>query len=187
MGKFLETKEGKFTVTVLAVIVIIAIGFVTGTYYGGFWGMTVIVVTAGAVGGVVNSLIKDSGFGLPGYEQVGSVTIFRTGFLGNIIIGAVAALISWGLYGPFATYFILGGPAVTDLTQFGLTLSSFVGAILVGIGGSQWISKELEGDTSTKAAAMILKKNQLNDEAVQILTRSPTSALRYAQNLPDKP
>lgn len=178
-------KITKILIAVIIILISVFAGLYLGTRVEAFWGMTVWVIIAGAIGGVVNSLIKDSGFVIPGPEQVGDVTVYQTGYIGNIVIGAVAALVSWGLYGPFATYFIIGGTSTGDFSNVGLTLSAFVGAILVGIGGSQWITKELQGQADKKAAAIILKKNGLDGEAFNILTRSTESALRYAQNLPD--
>jgi hypothetical protein len=45
---------------------------------------------AGAVGGVVNALMSDNGFVLPKTAH----GIIRPGYLGNVLIGAVAAGIS---------------------------------------------------------------------------------------------
>ena len=64
------------------------------------------VTLAGAVGGVVNALITDKGFLLPSREQADAITIYRPGWIGNVVIGAIAAGISWGLYGPMAGYYI---------------------------------------------------------------------------------
>lgn len=59
--------------------------------------MLLAVFAAGGVGGVVNALMTDNGFALPRFEQVTTgVNILRPGFVGNVIIGAVAALMILG-------------------------------------------------------------------------------------------
>ena len=64
------------------------------------WNLLLIICAAGAVGGIVNALMTDNGFVMPLRETTDGATIIRPGFFGNVVIGAVAAGISWGLYGP---------------------------------------------------------------------------------------
>ena len=47
-------------------------------------------------------------------EEKNNTKIIRPGFLVNIFIGGIAALVSWGLYGPFAEAFIIGGTVEPD-------------------------------------------------------------------------
>jgi hypothetical protein len=49
-----------------------------------FWWITVVIVIAGALGGVVNALMSDSGFILPGRYDEGGNKIWKPGALGNI-------------------------------------------------------------------------------------------------------
>ena len=70
--------------------------------------LLLIVAACGAVGGVVNALMSDNGFILPMREKAAGANILRPGFVGNIILGAVAAVIFWGLYGPFAEANVVG-------------------------------------------------------------------------------
>jgi hypothetical protein len=56
-----------------------------------------IILLSGAFGGIINAIISDNGFIRPREETVDSVTIIRPGLAGNILLGAVAAFISWGL------------------------------------------------------------------------------------------
>src|SRR5438552_18436725 len=106
------------------------------------WLLLVIVALAGAVGGVLNALISDNGFFLPRKEQVDGTELYRPGFLGNILIGAVAATVSWGLYGPLADRVIAGTQKAMEANnlseKIGLTLSSLVGAVMVGVAGARW-------------------------------------------------
>jgi len=63
-----------------------------------------VIMLSGAVGGIINALVSDNGFVKPSEETAGEVTIIRPGFAGNILLGSVAAFISWGLYGAFSKY-----------------------------------------------------------------------------------
>ena len=56
------------------------------------------------LGGIINALVSDNGFVKPSEETAGEVTIIRPGFAGNILLGAVAAFISWGLYRSLQQY-----------------------------------------------------------------------------------
>jgi hypothetical protein len=183
--------EGKWKFIIVTFGVIISLAFIGAVLFfsarlGGLWGMTIWIVIAGAVGGVVNSIINGNGFELPGPEAVGSMIVYRTGYIGNIFVGAVAALLSWGLYGPFSTYYIIGGTANIDFSNFGLTLFSLVGAILIGIGGSKWITSEMENRVYKLAASLILKNNNRCSNTENRLTNSAESVLLFAQGLDSK-
>lgn len=89
------------------------------------------------------------------------VGIWRPGYIGNILIGAVAAIVSWGLYGPFSAAYLFGTSPVPETTpqKFGLTLSAFVGAVLVGVGGAKWLSDEVDKRLLKAAASEAAKKS----------------------------
>ncbi|HNY33072.1 MAG TPA: hypothetical protein PKK68_00310, partial [Methanothrix soehngenii] len=67
-----------------------------------------VIMLSGAVGGIVNALVSDNGFIKPSEESAGEVTIIRPGFAGNVLLGAVAAFVSWGLYGAFSNVVVWG-------------------------------------------------------------------------------
>jgi hypothetical protein len=150
------------------------------------WIMLFFVLVAGAVGGAVNALMTDNGFLRPKMEKVDDKTsIFRPGYLGNILIGAVAAVVSWGLYGPLSPYYIIGTEqalAANALPEaVGLTLASLVGAILIGIGGARWLTNEVDKNllraTATRAAAA----RPSNAASQQIAMATPAQALDVAR------
>ena len=100
-----------------------------------------LIVVAGLIGGAINALLSDNGFLMPRPQSVGGGTIYRPGFLGNMLIGAVSSFVSLALYGPLANV-VIAGPATSlkdggDLVP-GITLSSLGGAVLVGVAGSRW-------------------------------------------------
>ena len=73
--------------------------------------MLLYIFLAGAVGGAANALMTDNGFIMPKSEDVdGKTTVLRPGYIGNILIGAVGAVVSWGLYGPLSSVLIAGTP-----------------------------------------------------------------------------
>ncbi len=62
---------------------------------GLIWLMLLHVLIAGAVGSVFKALMTDSTSLLPKSEKVNDKTgIFRAGCLGNILIGAIATVVS---------------------------------------------------------------------------------------------
>jgi hypothetical protein len=63
------------------------------------------------------------------------------GFLGNILVGAVAAIVLGALYGPLGD-FVLGSAAPPQPAL--LTLRSIAGAALSGIGGSRLLTQAVE-------------------------------------------
>ena len=145
------------------------------------WILLLIVFIAGAVGGIVNALLSDNGFILPKPEKTSTGQIIRPGFLGNVIISGVAACISWGLYGPFAAAYIIGGPKLTgDTSQVGLTLSALVGAVLVGVSGARWLTNEVDKNLLKAAASEAAGSAANPKKAKQIAMATPSEALRIA-------
>ncbi len=148
----------------------------------------IVVFIAGGIGGAVNALLSENGFILPKKLPVNGANgagIWRPGYLGNIVIGAVAAVISWGLYGPFSTAYLFGSSPTPESVaqQFGLTLSAFVGAILVGVGGAKWLSDEVDKRLLKAAASEAAKKEPSPEASTQILAASPAEALNVARRM----
>jgi hypothetical protein len=145
------------------------------------WSILGFVFAAGAVGGVVNALLTDNGFILPSSEPTDSTTILRPGILGNVLVGAIAATVSWGLYGPFANA-VVAPSSQTPMST--LTLAALVGAILVGISGARWLTNEVDKKLlkATASAAAASAKAE-PEAAVKIMTSSPAQALRQALEL----
>ena len=143
--------------------------------------MLAAVAFAGGVGGIANAFMTDNGFPLPRLEQSNGGAVLRPGFLGNIGIGGLAATVSSGLYGPLATYPILGsGASATGQSAWagiGLSLASFVGAILVGVGGARWLTNEADKKLLRAAASDAAAKPGSPDDAQRIALASPAEAL----------
>lgn len=141
-----------------------------------------VVLLAGAAGGLVNAYFTDNGFVWPRVETIGTFTITRPGFLGSMLVGSFAATVSWGLYGPFAGVAIIGisGPALESPV---LTLSSLVGAVLVGIGGGRSLTDQVD-KSLLKATAVQAAQSSANPSAsAAIAAASPARALEIARHL----
>lgn len=111
------------------------------------WKILLVVSGAGALGGLLNALMGGAGFVLPRLTVVAGSHVLAPGFIGNVLAGSLAALISFGLYGPFSTMPILktsqSPPSATPL-PVQLTLAALAGAALIGYSGSRWITAEAD-------------------------------------------
>ena len=145
------------------------------------WTIIGIVFVAGAVGGVINALLTDNGFILPKSEDASGNKILRPGVIGNVLIGAVAAVISWGLYGPFSDFTIISDKPNT--TSPSITVAAFVGAILVGVAGAKWLSNEVDKKLLKAAASAAANGKPSADASIEMMAATPARALNIAQSL----
>lgn len=150
--------------------------------------MLFLIVTAGAVGGGVNAMMTDNGFLLPKSETTaGGATILRPGYVGNVLIGGVAALVSWGLYGPLSSYLIAGTAEALKQNfppdRVGLSLASMVGGLLVGVGGARWLSNEVDKNLLRAAASNAAGKQPSTNASQQIAMGTPAQALNVARTM----
>jgi hypothetical protein len=154
------------------------------------WPMLLAIFIAGGVGGIVNALMTDNGFLMPRQEVVRDTTIYRPGCLGNVIIGGVGALISWGLYGPLSAYQVLGtsaGLSATNSGADGVSLAALVGAILIGVSGARWLTNEVDKTLLRAAAAEAANAKASPNAAQQIMMAPPAQALNIAKMIQQAP
>lgn len=152
------------------------------------WLMLLYIFLAGAIGGIINALTTDNGFVLPKREDVdGKTTVLRPGYLGNILIGAVGAVVSWGLYGPLSSVLIAGTSeaikANVSPEKVGLSLASLVGAVLIGVAGARWLTSEVDKNLLKAAAAQAAGSQPSAGASQQIAMASPAQALNIAKNM----
>src|ERR1700686_3744111 len=95
-----------------------------------------IVIGCGAAGGFVNALLAGD-LHLPHRQG----NLYSPGWIGNVVIGAVATLVYWGLYGPMAKMAIVGIGLPLPVS---LTLSELAGSIVTGIAGGRILTNEVE-------------------------------------------
>jgi hypothetical protein len=100
----------------------------------------VVILAAGAVGGVVNALLSGNGFALPRREG----SVWCPGILSNILVGASASFVSWALYGSGAAIDLAMRADPTARGVISLRASAIAGAFLVGIGGAKWLTNEVD-------------------------------------------
>lgn len=145
--------------------------------------LSLIIFATGCLGGIVNALISDNGFMLPKTVISGEAKIWKPGFLVNLLVGGIAAFVSWGLYGPLsAAYIFSSAPAdPSPVTPTGLTLASVAGAILVGMGGARWLTNEVDKKLLQAAASNAANRAAEPQMAAQILMASPEQAVRMTE------
>src|ERR1044072_6423602 len=73
------------------------------------WQIILLIAGFGAIGGIVNSAISGE-FNYPRFDQAAKV--WRPGWIGNVLVGSVAALVDWGVYGPLASYDLVTGRTI---------------------------------------------------------------------------
>src|SRR5262245_26040813 len=119
-----------------------------GRAFVDLWIVILIIAGAGALGGLANALATDNTFPLPQrvLNKAGTATVaWQAGALGNMFTAAIAALVSWGLYGPSSAYFIVGSaPAGSPTTPVTLTIYAAASALLIGFGGARWLTNEVD-------------------------------------------
>lgn len=154
------------------------------------WVVLGIVCLAGALGGLINSYTSDAGPRIPTREA----GVFLPGFISHVFLGAVAAGLSWALYGPAgqATIAVIGSqPALAAQAQtYSLTLAALAGTVLVGIGGANWIANEVNKRATTAAAQKIIESKPATAEQREkfdSMLASPIEALAFAKSIPATP
>jgi hypothetical protein len=105
------------------------------------WAVVLAVGIAGLLGGLINALLANEGLVQWRTEVLPDGSrIWRPGFVGNMIIGAVTALVLAGLYSPLGSV-SLGGASSPPVT---LTIGALAGALLSGIGGARLLTNEVD-------------------------------------------
>jgi hypothetical protein len=149
------------------------------------WIVLGVVCAAGALGGIVNALLSENGFLLPCKQRVDGQAgqyIILPGALGNIILGAVTAVIFWGLYGQLSDSALVGPLPATPPS---LTVAAFVGAVLVGSGGARVLTNEIDKRLLRAAAGEAAAAPSNPGAAARIRQASPTQAFKIASAMSD--
>lgn len=138
------------------------------------WIPVILALAAGAMGGVLNAVTSDNGFIVPRFAPVdGGGKIWRPGVIGNVVVGAIAAVVSWALYGPSA------GLPVGDF-KAELSWAGFASAVLIGVGGARWLSAEVDKSLLKGAASVAAGKAANPNLQAQMGTLTPAAALEAA-------
>ena len=104
------------------------------------WVVLVLTAAAGCAGGFVNSLLTEE-IKLPRRDD--AANIYRPGVIGNIIVGGVAAIVFWGLYGRLSQFALLGPASAALPAAASLTVGELAGSLVTGLGGGRLLTAEV--------------------------------------------
>jgi len=138
------------------------------------WYCVSLISLAGAVGGIINALLSDNGFIFPKYRR----GIWCPGVLANVLIGAVAALTSWALYGSGAAV-ELG--QTTLRAEISLKLPALAGALLVGIAGAKWLTSESDKGLLKESVKEAGKKPLTDQQSQEVVQGSALDVLQRVE------
>ena len=118
---------------------------------------SLVISALGAAGGLMKSLLS-GGFERWSYDS--NTKIWKPGWIGHLITGAVAAFVVWAIYGPFA------GQSLTTEESFPITLFQAGGSLLLGVGGAEVLRMlaDRKADAIAKAKLNEALKKQLDDD-----------------------
>ena len=131
-----------------------------------------LIVLMGSLGSLVSAFIGDNGWHLPMNDH----GIFRPGYLGNMLVGALAALASWGMQ---KAAVLIG----TSSSAMSFSTADMANAIVIGFGGASWFKSQIEKVILQKAAVVAASKPGDSAAAGQIATASPMEAFKAASNM----
>jgi hypothetical protein len=137
-----------------------------------------LVLAFGAGGGLVNALLSGSVY-LPRFDA--EARVWKPGWVGNVVVGAAAAVALWGIYGPASQSVVVGTPGpASELT---LRLNEMIGAMVSGIGGGRLLTAEVDKRVLAVANGQLETAKQRLADSVQELaatradTEGPQSSL----------
>ena len=141
------------------------------------------VFACGALGGMANSMISENGLTLPHREDKDGANILVLGWIGNVVLGGIAAGVSWALYGSQAGVQIVASAAADPSKDQWLSPANLAAAVLVGIGGARWLTSEVDKNLLKAAAAKAAAAAPDHGAAASIAAASPLQALNIANTL----
>lgn len=130
------------------------------------WAIILTIFAAGCFGGLTNAAIAGE-FHLP--HKDAEARIFRPGWIGNVLVGGVAALVFWGLYGPMAAAVVIGTEAPQAIHAV-LRVSELFGALLTGVGGGRLLTAAVEKKISEREKSALNETKDSLAETVKKLT-----------------
>ena len=138
------------------------------------WVCALVVMGAGAIGGVVNALLSDNKFPLPKRVE----DVLCPGFITNVLVGALAAFASWASYGSGAGVELAKTAAEgVERAQISLTFSALSGAFIVGVGGARWITNEVDKRLLKESVKVAAEKKVPRERCEKIVKKSPRQVL----------
>ena len=114
------------------------------------WQILLIVGGLGALGGFANCALSGE-FALPHSDA--KKKVWRPGWLSNIFVGALAALVVWALYGPLSSYDLATGAGFAAH----LPVAQMGSSVLIGISGSRILTTMAQRQAERSAKIDISK------------------------------
>ena len=122
------------------------------------WVIILWIAAAGCLGGFTNAILSGE-LQLPKKDE--ETNVYRPGWIGNVIIGGIAALVFWGLYGPFSNAALVGEGADMPIS---LKIGELFGSVVTGIGGGRLLMNEVDKKAlRNQNEALVSTKNDLTD------------------------
>jgi hypothetical protein len=138
------------------------------------WTCALLIVVAGAVGGVLNALLTENRFILPRKES----GVLCPGFLSNVLIGSLAAFSSWASYGSGAGVELAKGASEgSPRAEISLTFSALAGAFFVGVAGARWITNEADKQLLKESVNVVARNHVPPRQCAEAMKESPRKAL----------
>lgn len=129
------------------------------------WGLVGLIALLGAVGGIANSAISGE-FVLPRFDR--KRRTWRPGWIGNVVVGSIAAVVIGGMYGTLSQVVINNGEPVLPK----LTISQLIGAVVVGLGGGNILTQ------LSQRQAQRLAREALTDQFIATARSGRSSSRR---------
>ena len=93
-------------------------------------GVIILVGLLGALGGLTNCFMAGE---LSPARRDPNTGVWRPGWIGNVLIGGVAAVVVWGIYGPSASVDIIRG----NLEDVSLSIAQLFSSLAIGFSGGR--------------------------------------------------
>ena len=107
----------------------------------------ILVGLLGALGGLTNCFVAGE---LSPARRDPNTGVWRPGWIGNVLVGGVAAVLVWGIYGPSASVDIIRG----NLRDVSLSIAQLFSSLGVGFSGGRILT-----DIAGKQADRVVKDN----------------------------
>ncbi len=142
------------------------------------WYCVILISSAGAIGGVVNALLSGQRrVTMPSYQD----GVWCPGVLANVLIGAVAALTSWALYGSGAAIELAQTNDPTLRSEISLKLPALAGALMVGMAGAKWLTSESDKSAWKESVKEMGKKPLTDEQREKVIQGSALDVLHHVK------
>lgn len=123
--------------------------------------IVVLMFLSGVCGGLVNAIIAEGGLKSSHRKKLSDGgSIWIPGWQGNLLIGGIASIVIWGLYGNI------------HMSHDEEVIRQAIGGLLAGAGGGRIITNEVEKRLLTVRAANLEESTQNMVDVVEKITKA---------------